>query len=140
MDFDACSQKSRDKIIKCYQNGKEFKINNKTGRFVNKVEVDGCLIKDENEEKCDYLFEIDNPISFVFYVELKGKKLQKACDQLGNTIKICKQRHHNIVKECYIISSRVPKAGTSPQVLKRQFLKMYKVQLFIHTRTHTVTI
>ena len=140
MDFDVCSEKTSNKIIKCSQRGKEFKINNKTGRLVNKVEVDGCLIRDGNEEKCDYLFEIDIPISFVYYVELKGKKLEKACEQLANTIRLCKERHYNIDKECYIISSRVPTSGTSPQSLKKQFLKKHKVQLFIHNRTHTVNI
>jgi len=139
MNFEKCSERIKKKIIAVSENTRKFEIRNDNSRSVNKVRVDGCLI-DDNRERCDYLFEIDKPISLVIYVELKGSDIQKAYNQLIATIGYCKHRHDKIVKECYIVASRVPKAGTSIQILKKKMANTHKIQLFVKTQKAEVSI
>ncbi len=134
-----CNELSNNKIITVNQNRRKFTIQNKSALKINKVEVDGCYIKDGL--KCDYLFEIINKdIILVFYVELKGKDIEHAIKQLLSTINYCKVIHKDIEKECYIIASRVPKSSTSTQNIKKEFKKKYKIQLFIDTYSKKVII
>jgi len=130
MNFEKCSKDIKKKIIAVSENTRKFEIRNDNSRSVNKVRVDGCLI-DDNRERCDYLFEIDK---LVIYVELKGSDIQKAYNQLIATIGYCKRRHDKIVKECYIVASRVPRAGTDIQTLKKKMASTHKIQLFVKTQ------
>ncbi|OQX02456.1 MAG: hypothetical protein BWK80_57820 [Desulfobacteraceae bacterium IS3] len=130
MNFEKCSEDIKKKIIAVSENTRKFEIRNDNSRSVNKVRVDGCLI-DDNRERCDYLFEIDK---LVIYVELKGSDIQKAYNQLIATIGYCKHRHDKSVKECYIVASRVPRAGTDIQTLKKKMANTHKIQLFVKTQ------
>jgi len=136
MNFKKCSEEIKKKIIAVSENTRKFEIRNDNSRSVNKVRVDGCLI-DDNRERCDYLFEIDK---LVIYVELKGSDIQKAYNQLIATIGYCKHRHDKSVKECYIVASRVPRAGTDIQTLKKKMSSTHKVQLFVKTQKAEITI
>ena len=123
MDFDRCSELSNNKIITASENRMKFIIKNINHFSIRKVIVDGCLINDDRQ-RCDYLFEIHNPLSSVIYLELKGCDVKKAVQQLESTMRICSQRHWEVQKRsCYIVASRVPKIGTKIQVLKKKFLK-----------------
>jgi len=135
MNFKKCSEKSKNKIIAVSENTRKFEIRNDKSRLVYTVEVDGCLINDG--KRCDYLFEIDK---LVIYVELKGSDIQKAYNQLIATIGYCKHRHDKSVKECYIVASRVPRAGTDIQTLKKKMSSTHKVQLFVKTQKAEITI
>jgi len=135
MNFEKCSEKSKNKIIAVSENTRNFEIRNDKSRLVYTVEVDGCLINDG--KRCDYLFEIDK---LVIYVELKGSDIQKAYNQLIATIGYCKHRHDKIVKECYIVASRVPRAGTDIQTLKKKMASTHKIQLFVKTQKAERTI
>jgi len=107
-----CNSTTANKIVSVSENKRTFKINNKSIFTINKVTVDGCYIKEGR--KCDYLFEIiDNELKDVFYVELKGKDIEKAVIQLEATLRHCFHLHKNITRSCYIVASRVPKASTS---------------------------
>jgi len=136
MNFEKCSKDIKKKIIAVSENTRKFEIRNDNSRSVNKVRVDGCLI-DDNRERCDYLFEIDK---LVIYVELKGSDIQKAYNQLIATIGYCKHRHDKSVKECYIVASRVPRAGTDIQTLKKKMANTHKIQLFVKTQKAERTI
>ena len=136
MNFKKCSEDIKKKIIAVSENTRKFEIRNDNSRSVNKVRVDGCLI-DDNRERCDYLFEIDK---LVIYVELKGSDIQKAYNQLIATIGYCKHRHDKIAKECYIVASRVPRAGTDIQTLKKKMANTHKIQLFVKTQKAERTI
>jgi len=138
MNFEKCSEKSKNKIIAVSENTRNFEIRNDKSRLVYTVEVDGCLINDG--KRCDYLFEIDEPISLVIYVELKGSDIQKAYNQLIATIGYCRHRHDKSVKECYIVASRVPRAGTDIQTLKKKMSSTHKIQLFVKTQKAEITI
>ena len=132
MDFKKCSETNNNKVISTSENHKTFRIKNINSRKIRKVEVDGCLISDDRK-RCDYLFEIDKPITKVIYLELKGKNINRAYEQLEATIGYLKKRHEAVKKEAYIIASRVPKNRTTTRPLKVNMQKACNVKLFVHT-------
>jgi hypothetical protein len=148
MDYGNCAIQSTNKIITAEENRRKLTINNPSGKIIRKIQVDGCLpIK--SGKRCDYMFEIDNPISIdnpvstinsVIYLELKGCDIEKAYEQLIATIQIFKAKHQNTKKECHIVASRVPKAGTKAQQLKVKMKKNTQAELIINTNQAFVTI
>jgi len=139
MDFDGCGKVAKDKIISVSENKINFRIINKHLVTIRTVTVDGCLINDKRQ-RCDYLFEIDDPCSNVIYLELKGCDVKKALNQLESTIKACSKRHGEIQKNCYVVASRVPKIGTKIQILKKKFVAKNIATLSICTTKHELTI
>ncbi|NJO15829.1 MAG: hypothetical protein HC877_08800 [Thioploca sp.] len=143
MNFEKCTETIHHKVIPVEENKRKFIIENNHAKKVNKVKVDGCLI-DDQREKCDYLFEIYDDVKLniilVIYVELKGKDVKKAYNQLVSTIKFCEDKHKRFKRECYIVASRVPKAGTEIQVLKKNLSTHYQIAFYVHTQQAQVTI
>ncbi len=122
MDYGTCSTLSFNKIITAEEHSKKLIIKNQSGKRVRKITVDGCLIpKTDTNLRCDYMFEIDKPninvIAKVIYLELKGKNVQHAYEQLVASIERFSAHHRDCEKECYIVSSRVPRLTTNVQQL-----------------------
>ncbi len=139
MDFEKCTEIRKDKIIVVEEKGRKFELINEDSKLIGVVKVDDCLI-DDHRERCDYLFEIMKPISDVIYLELKGEDIQKAYNQLVETLGYCRDRHLNISKCCHIVASRVPKAGPKVQVLKKKMVSKYRVQLIVNTQKARVLV
>ena len=134
-----CNSSNKNKIVFVSENKRTFRINNKSLFTINKVEVDGCYISEGR--KCDFLFEIiEDDVKEVFYVELKGKHIEDAVEQLESTLKVCLELHKTIPRSCYIVASRVPKASTSTQKYKKEFKRKNGVLLYIDTRQKEVTV
>ena len=135
-----CNEFSQNKVISVEENKRVFRVVNSSAKNINKVKVDGCYIS--SSTKCDWLFEIleNEAIKNIFYVELKGSDISHAIVQLEATIKHCKQIHGTHKRESYIVASKFPKAGTSSQVYKKNFLAKHKIQLFIDTNIKEVII
>lgn len=135
-----CEEECQDKILSVSENKKRFVIQNPNQLRVKKVTVDGCLFKDEDILRCDYLFEIDNPMKIVKYVELKGKDINHAYNQLCSTMNHMKRQHADRSKYCYIVAQRFPRSGPSSQLMKVKMKRAYNALLEIKTHTHTVKI
>lgn len=139
-----CSQKRTDAKIAVAENGKTFRLDNRHHREIIQVKVDGCLITDR--ERCDWLFEIlpppeaPLPKQRVFYVELKGKNIEKAVDQIRSTIEYTKHQYAAYRKEAYIVSSRVPAASPSSQQKQAQLKRDYATSLVIKTKELLVIV
>ncbi len=134
-----CNSFNKNKIVSVSENKRTFRINNTSLFTINKVEVDGCYISEGR--KCDFLFEIiEDEIKEVFYVELKGKHIEDAVEQLEATLKACLELHKTIPRSCYIVASRVPKLSTSIQKYKKEFKRKNGVLLYIDTRQKEVTV
>lgn len=134
MAFQRCGWLRTDKLLVVEEAGKKFTVKNEAQKKINKVKVDGCLITEG--KKCDYLFEVNNEkpeIVHVLYVELKGKNIEHAYEQLLSTMQFCKIRHAKAKKECHIVASRIPKATTETQRLQKILKKDYGANLKIHT-------
>ena len=107
------------------ENGKIFEIN--SNEDFTRIKIDGCLITSQNVEKCDFGFVRHSNDNF-YFVELKGKKIEKAYNQILSTIDYFNRNLIVIPKEIrfgFIVSSSVPKAGISTNNLKQDFAKKH---------------
>jgi hypothetical protein len=142
MKFEDCTDLCEHQTITVSEKTGKFVLKNPQRKLVNKVTVEGCLM-DKDAERCDFLFEICSPDKFidkVYYVELKGSDIEKACDQLSSTLKYCRDRHGKSESICYIVASRVPQAGPSVQNLKAMFIRKFNVQLYVKNQVAEVKI
>ena len=118
------------------ENGKRFEIISNED-FV-KIRIDNCLISSQQVQKCDFGFVRHSSYEF-YFVELKGKDVKIALNQLISTINIFESNFVKISKDKrygFIISSRNPLSSTETNNLKQAFAKKYGRLLEIKSREH----
>lgn len=123
-----------DKIIKLQENKSTCIFNNPNQISISVVKVDGGLITDNHQSKCDYLLhwqkekESNKLEQVVFFVELKGGDIEKAFEQLNNTIQLTKQKFAEFQqKHCVVVCTKVA-PQLNPTIQK--FQKIMKKQGF----------
>ncbi len=122
--IDSCNSCDNRAVFAQTEKKRSFRLNNISEKEINEVRVDECLIK--SGKRCDWLYEVDcEGVKEVFYVELKGKDLNRALEQILETIKYCDKNHnHNSCKKrAYIVLSRYPKEDSSIQKKKKELIK-----------------
>ena len=93
-----CTFCSRGKQISVQEKKRKYILQNPLEQKVCRVRIDGCVIQSQAQAKCDYLITVCKPednnaqsdISSsgdVYFVELKGKDIIRAVEQLTETIK-----------------------------------------------------
>lgn len=87
------------------EKGKTFKLENKSGFVVRKVKVDKCIPQAVGEGRCDFLMDIEENKK-VFFIELKGGNLDKALEQICDSILYLKSEYKNYIFEARIVGSR----------------------------------
>jgi hypothetical protein len=108
------------------QNGRIFRLLNNSGFQLTVYEVDPCLIKDNNEQKCDYLFIVDKKQECAaYFVELKGTGLTVAINQILNSIDILYKSLHEHKIHARIVGKRV-----TPNIKSRRAKLDEKVKQF----------
>lgn len=121
------------------ENGRKFILVVSDWKKVEKIKVDGALICDQQIEKCDYFFfyhplgKIKND-SHAYFVELKGKNINKAMSQIISTIQCFMQEGliKNIsLQKAFIVSSRFPQRDWTTDKLQEDLRKKYKCSLLI---------
>ena len=119
MNKDCCIE---NKVAK--ENGKRFEII--SNESFTKIRIDNCLIDSQKIEKCDFGFVRYSNNDF-YFVELKGNKIEKAYNQIIETIKFFENNlikiPHNKKFAFIISSSGIPKAQTRINNLKQDFAK-----------------
>lgn len=134
-NFSDCCDAQSNKVAN--EKGKRFEIQC-TKDYYLKIRVDGCLNADKTTKKCDYLFvrnypsksdkmEKENETEF-YFVELKGSEIDKAFEQIVNSIQYIKTQIPFLTKEKifgFIVSSKVPKGETDMTKLKQKFANQY---------------
>ena len=105
--FGKCEEQSgRNKDFRCKEHGKTYHYTNKSESFIVKIRVDECLIKGEQERKCDYLFlNCDKKIAYL--IELKGSDLAHAASQILNVINVFQKELSNFEIHARIVLSKV---------------------------------
>ena len=68
------------------ERGRKYSIENKSKKEIIKYKIDGGLITDDNDIKCDYGFYTEDDL--LILVELKGGDYSHAIEQIINTIKL----------------------------------------------------
>ena len=78
-----CCKCDNQKIEVVKENKSKFQLNNPEQNKLCVIRVDGCLIQDG--KKCDYLI-LECDVQKAFFVELKGKDILHAIDQIESSI------------------------------------------------------
>lgn len=116
------------------ENGKRFEI--QSDEDFKRIKIDDCLISLNEIEKCDFGFVRISNDDF-YFVELKGSNIDKALNQIISTIDYFEKNLIRIPKDKrlgFIVSSKVPSAGTDVNRLKQIFAKNYGKNLEIKNR------
>lgn len=119
-----CTTEITDKILVLEENKRKCVFLNPQNKALIKVIVDGCQITQGT--RCDFLV-IDN-LTNEYYIELKGKDIPHAIEQLESTIKQL-STSAGMQKTAIIVTSRYPSNDTSMQRAKAYFKKKYGVNL-----------
>lgn len=107
------------------ENGKRFEVDS-TEDFT-RIRIDDCLIPSQQVQKCDFGFVRHSNNEF-YFVELKGKDVKKAFEQIISTIDNFERNFIKISKEKrlgFIVSSKNPLVGQETNILKQTFAKKY---------------
>lgn len=107
------------------ENGKRFEINSIEG--FTRIRIDDCLIPSKQVQKCDFGFIRHSNDEF-YFVELKGKDVKTAFNQIISTITVFETdfiRFPQGKRFGFIVSSRNPLSGTETNILKQAFAKKY---------------
>lgn len=133
-----CSVSTNEKIIVFKDKGNnkcQMVFNNPNRLQVIKTRVDGCIINDGC--RCD--FKLDCP-NYEHYIEIKGKDIYHACDQIEETIKKLSSDIAIKPKNSFVISTGTPNINGSIQIITKRFRKKYNSELTIRTYKYTYTI
>lgn len=130
MEYDLCSTETTDSRVVVQENRSRFEVKNSRRESLKKVQVDGCLIND-HREKCDWIIEVNNQSKRALYIELKGCDVDKAISQLKSTLIHTRERYTNYAKECFAVTTRIPKHGASTRKKCLDFHKQTNVTLSI---------
>lgn len=120
-----CNNCSNQNIFVKREHKSEFRLKNSRNLWINEVKVDGCLIQG-NQRRCDWLYEITcQQVSRVYYIELKGKHLQHALEQILETINYCEQHfgHGSCRRVACIVLSTYPQENSTIQNRKKTLRK-----------------
>ncbi len=117
------------------ENGKEISIRKPAHLTVCRVKIDKCLVKSNDSTKCDYFFRVcETEVNIL--VELKGKKILHAVDQIVQTFLLLSKHFKQEPKafKGYIVSSSVPRAAE--QTFRREQEKVLKEHGFLIQKHH----
>ncbi len=104
----------------------KFRIDNPKKLKIRVIKVDNCVIK--QGIRCDYLVILPN--SLEIYIELKGKDIGHAAEQIEASIKKLTVSL-SAKKLCFIASTRCPLTSPQIQKLKKNFKRDYNATLTI---------
>jgi hypothetical protein len=122
--------KIKDNLSKivCEEHGTKITFHNTKKKTVEKIKIDGGVIKDNTVRKCDYLVScVDIKIPIAIFVELKGNKVTDAIEQLSATLDntIIKAAIKGYKKYAYAVVVHFPKASTKIQDEEGRFRKKW---------------
>jgi hypothetical protein len=105
------------KIIIVEENKRKFVGRNNTHKLFSNFRVDGCLIK--KGRKCDYLL-LDCDENKAYFIELKGKDLLSAIEQIEHSIDVLIGRLGNCTINARIVLTRV----NTPDLRSSKYIKL----------------
>lgn len=147
MNFGTCQKETDDKKIKIEDRKSGSQsiayIENKNQEKCFKIQVDGCLSFEG--KKCDWLI-IPSLRYIGIFIELKGKNISEAFEQLKNTINTIEDVTKRYInkkfdkKYCYIIARNCPLDKTKIQNEKYKFKENFKADLKIERSGHKIDL
>ena len=112
---------TREIIVISDKKSTQWTFRNPTKRCVCLIQIDGCVIENQEVKKCDYLFLVcgQKNEKSAFLVELKGKKLEHALEQLLSTIQQLQENLTGFHICARVATTKVPKI-LSPKAEKTE--------------------
>lgn len=114
------------------------KVENSNKKEITFIAIDNCLnIRDKNDNKqsvCDCMLTFENSIIFIELKEMRKDYIQKAKDQLKNTIRIFQENHDSSIyrkKLAFIANRRHPHFNYSQKESMHDFYNNFKFRLLI---------
>ena len=114
-----CRKISNDSNITCEEKGRRYNLQNDKKLDVINFLIDGGVYDKESQSKCDRLYYVfDKPKSSAIFIELKGKDVKHALEQLMVTVSTHKELFANDRKYFRIVCSGVPKIANDKKCIK----------------------
>jgi len=102
------------------ENKVSYTVINENRQTAFKYTVDGGLIDDAKQEKCDYLIMFPECM-IAFFVELKGQGWEKAVSQLENTVRLlCPSMSKYTPHLRAVVGRSAPKTNYVPLMKRRK--------------------
>jgi hypothetical protein len=134
-------QITQQRVVVFEENHRRIEFRNLQEITVRKVNLDDENLPDDFGPRCDGILVCPSEMTnHEHYVELKGSDIGHAVEQLRNSLQKLSRDVARQPKSCYVISSRVPRAGTDIQRFQRQFRSQYGSVLYVRSRELTVTL
>lgn len=116
--------------ISCEENKRKYILNNDLGYRVIKLRIDGGVIyNEENFKRCDWLYFVhdDKLKKTVFFIELKGKDIYHALEQLYETATFYKEGFINCRIFFRVVCSSAPRIENNSNIinLKKKIIKEF---------------
>ena len=108
---------------------------NRNQRNIRKIEIDGCVVKDDNL-RCDWLIVDSNDTEH--FVELKSKhRIFHGIDQIRNTINLLCSDKRDSARRSFLIHNRNPRYSGKIQNEKVKFENEFNSQLIVEKTPYT---
>ncbi|MCR2066120.1 hypothetical protein CUPS3785_05685 [Campylobacter upsaliensis] len=109
----------QNQILVCEEKRKKLKLETRERNFY-RIKIDEGVSQDNKHKKCDFII-LETMKHICIYVELKGKKLKDAFEQIGESYNNYNSFFKKDTKRyAVIVFSKCPKQDTSIQNLKTQ--------------------
>lgn len=139
---DCCNVETSSKVVR-RERKSQYTLINPNHIKITVFHVDNGIIKNEkNCRKCDYIYDINTSSTMaVIYIELKGKHLLDALEQIENTVNLLDNVFNNAQRFARIICSRVPSINNDPKGIKiKKYLQKMGIQLKINEKVIEETL
>ena len=87
------------------------------------IDIDGCVLKEEEIRKCDWLFLVNDknvrPKPVAYFIELKRGNIHEASEQIYNAIDRTKSQLANYEIEARVVSAK----GIQPEIKNSGYYK-----------------
>jgi hypothetical protein len=106
-NYRGCTNCSEGKLVVAEENKRKYILQNPCQKKVCKVRIDGCVIPSQSQRKCDYLMIIcesklaNDQESDIYFIELKGRDLISAVEQLTQTIKYFQTERYKVTGKVF---------------------------------------
>lgn len=136
-------QRSQGGTIVCSENRKEYRYEYVQGETFLRIHVDGGLVRDKNQPRCDDLLlnttaaraETNQPNFHSIFIELKGTDILKACQQLQATVTSFANELTGSKLHARIVVSKAHGPKTSLQRYQREFNRRLKCSFDYQSQT-----
>jgi hypothetical protein len=99
---------TREIIVISDKKSTQWTFKNPAKKCVCHIQIDGCIIENQEVRKCDHLFLVCDEKS-AFLIELKGKKLEDALEQILSTLQQLKNNLTGFNIYARVALTRAPK-------------------------------